>query len=82
MSLFRVSVANVSDYENKDEWPRNTLCYETQSDDPPIASTSGNRSVLGVFCKQPVVGNTIRIELQRNHTQLVLCDVYISQGIF
>ncbi|XP_052280875.1 uncharacterized protein LOC127878390 [Dreissena polymorpha] len=70
MSLFRVSVANVSDYNNKDEWPRNTLCYETQSADPPIASTSANRSVLGVFCKQPVVGNTIRIELQRKHTQL------------
>ncbi|KAH3881018.1 hypothetical protein DPMN_004941, partial [Dreissena polymorpha] len=78
VSHYRVSVANVTDHSNISEWSNDRLCYETQGDDPPFPS-SGTHSVLGVFCKEPVVGNTIRIQLLSSHTQLVLCDVYVSQ---
>ncbi|KAH3779180.1 hypothetical protein DPMN_180660 [Dreissena polymorpha] len=79
VSHYHVSVANVTDNSNISEWSNERLCYETQGDDLPFPS-SDTHSVLGVFCKEPVVGNTIRIQLLSTHTQHVLCDVYVSQG--
>ncbi|XP_052271724.1 uncharacterized protein LOC127872401 [Dreissena polymorpha] len=79
VSHYRVSVGNVTNNSNLSEWPNERLCNETQGDDPPFPS-SGTHAVLGVFCKKPVVGNTIRIQLLSTHTQLVLCDVYASQA--
>ncbi|KAH3833978.1 hypothetical protein DPMN_107296 [Dreissena polymorpha] len=79
MSHYRVSVATLANYSDIALWSNEDLCYETQGDHPPFPS-SDTHAVLGVFCKEPVVGNTIRIQLLRPRTQLVLCDVYVSQG--
>ncbi|XP_052279226.1 uncharacterized protein LOC127877412 isoform X4 [Dreissena polymorpha] len=80
VSQYRVSVANLTHVSDMAMWSNESLCYETQGDDPPFPS-SGTHAVLRVFCKKPVVGNSIRIELLKTRTQLVLCDVYVSQDI-
>ncbi|KAH3881007.1 multiple epidermal growth factor-like domains protein 11 [Dreissena polymorpha] len=83
MSHYRVSVANLSKehHSNKQLLATERLCNEIGVDDEKLKMpTSGTLAVIGVFCREPVVGNTIRIELLRSRSQLVLCDVNISQG--
>ncbi|KAH3713577.1 hypothetical protein DPMN_073369 [Dreissena polymorpha] len=49
------------------------LCY--QHDGSNIISTT-----MAVKCDRTLVGNSLRVELKDKDTQLVLCDIKISQG--